>query len=267
MKIYISSDIEGTAGITHWDEATKAKDLYPEFAKLMTAEVVAACQGAISAGATEITVKDAHSSGRNITTSELPEMVRIIRGWSGHPYSMVQDIDETFDAIIMTGYHSGAGTGGHPLAHTMTGFAKQIRINGEVTSEFMLNRWASATYGVPTVFVSGDQALCDTVKGFDSQIQTVATMEGIGESTNSIMPGRACKEITGGVEKALGNIAKVNPATLPEHFDVEIVCATHEGAYAGSYYPGVSLKEPHLLSFQTNDFFEVMRMLKFVLRA
>jgi D-amino peptidase len=266
MKIYMSSDIEGTAGITHWDEARKGKDLYAEHVKLMTDEVVAACSGAIRAGATEITLKDAHGTGRNITTSALPDMVRIIRGWSGHPYAMIQDIDESYDALIMTGYHSGAGTGGHPLAHTMTGFAKQIRINGDVTSEFMLNRWATATYQVPTVFVSGDQALCDTVKALDSQIETVATMEGIGESTNSMMPGPACQKMLEGVEKALSHITSIKPATLPDHFDVEIVCATYEGSFSGSFYPGMSLKEPHVLSFQSNDIFEVMRMLKFILK-
>ncbi|MBL8708740.1 MAG: M55 family metallopeptidase, partial [Rhodospirillaceae bacterium] len=31
MKVYISSDIEGTAGITSWDEAEKAHADYKEF--------------------------------------------------------------------------------------------------------------------------------------------------------------------------------------------------------------------------------------------
>jgi len=45
MKIYISADIEGIAGITHWDEASKAKPEYQEFREEMTREVVARTVG------------------------------------------------------------------------------------------------------------------------------------------------------------------------------------------------------------------------------
>eukprot|EP01043_Picozoa_sp_COSAG02_P100472 COSAG02_NODE_36551_length_453_cov_0.864407_1_plen_71_part_01 len=65
-------DIEGVTGQTHGDEATKSHQDYPEFAQRMTAECVAACEGAIEAGATEIWVKDAHGSGRNILQEQLP---------------------------------------------------------------------------------------------------------------------------------------------------------------------------------------------------
>ena len=79
MKVYISVDIEGCAGITHWDEAEKNHADWQEFREQMTREAVAAIEGAKIAGATEILVKDAHSSGRNIIASQLPADVRLIR--------------------------------------------------------------------------------------------------------------------------------------------------------------------------------------------
>jgi len=91
MKVYISVDIEGCAGITHWDEAGKNHADWQEFREQMTKEAVAAIEGAKIAGATEILVKDAHSSGRNIIASMLPADVRLIRAWQGHPLCMVQD--------------------------------------------------------------------------------------------------------------------------------------------------------------------------------
>ncbi len=42
MKVYISVDIEGVAGITHWDEAEKTHRDYPEFREQMTREAIAA---------------------------------------------------------------------------------------------------------------------------------------------------------------------------------------------------------------------------------
>ena len=101
MKIYISADIEGITGVAHWDEATNDKPEFSEFQKQMTAEIKAACEGAFSAGATEIYVKDAHGTARNILASELPQEVKLIRGWSEHPFSMVQELDETFDTAMM----------------------------------------------------------------------------------------------------------------------------------------------------------------------
>ena len=105
MKVYISADIEGVCGSTHWDEADNNKKDYTEFQKQMTAEVAAACKGAMAAGAKEIVVQDAHGTGRNITAKDLPDSVKLIRGWSGSPYAMVQELDNTFDALMFIGYH------------------------------------------------------------------------------------------------------------------------------------------------------------------
>lgn len=92
MKVYISVDIEGVAGITHWDEAEKAHPDYPEFREQMTREAVAAIEGAQAAGAKEIWINDAHDSGRNLITSMLPADMHLIRSWAGHPLCMVQEL-------------------------------------------------------------------------------------------------------------------------------------------------------------------------------
>ena len=114
MKIFISSDMEGTAGIVHWDETEKGKDGYSHFSAQMSREVAAACEGANAAGAKEILIKDAHDSARNINPELLPENVRIFREWGRHPYSMMAGLDETFDGVFFTGYHSAAGMNTNP---------------------------------------------------------------------------------------------------------------------------------------------------------
>ena len=100
MKIFISADIEGVTGITDWAEADMAHADNAQFRERMTAEVMAACEGALQAGATEIVVKDAHWTGRNILAERLPRQARLLRGWSGHPYSMVQGLDRSFAAAL-----------------------------------------------------------------------------------------------------------------------------------------------------------------------
>ena len=50
VKLYLSADIEGTAGIDTWDETEIGKEKYAYFARQMTREVSAAVEGAELSG-------------------------------------------------------------------------------------------------------------------------------------------------------------------------------------------------------------------------
>ena len=119
MKLYLSADIEGTCGIVNWDETKLECEFSQHYRTQMSKEITAACDGATQSGVHEILVKDAHDSGRNINPNILPENVKILRGWTKDPLVMMAGIDESFDACIFTGYHSGATCNGNPLSHTM----------------------------------------------------------------------------------------------------------------------------------------------------
>src|SRR5262249_31474881 len=225
-------------GITVWDEADKTHPDYTQHREEMTREVLAACDGAIAAGAEQILIKDAHASGRNILQTDLPECARLIRGWSGHPFSMVQELDKSFDAAMFIGYHSKAGDETNPLAHTLTLRVMRMRINGEPVSEFVLYAYAAAYVGVPVVFVSADKQLCVDIKGYNPNIVTVATSEGKGPSTISLSPKASCARIAEGVEKALKGNLKKSMLKLPKKFALEIEYSNPVNAYKSSWYPG-----------------------------
>ncbi len=265
MKIYITADIEGITGATHWDETNKTHDNYGEFREQMTAEVAAACEGTLNAGATEILVRDAHWTARNIIPSKLPREVQIVREWSGHPFSMMQELDETFHAAMMIGYHSRAGSNASPLAHTMTGNVAHIKINERYASEFLINAHTAGLTGVPVVFVSGDAGICQEAKDFIPNLNTVAVMHGVGSSTVSIHPDLAVERIRAGVEAALkGNVSQCK-VQMPDHFSVEVAYKDHAMAYRKSFYPGVKLAGPHTVQFEADDYFEVLRFFSFCL--
>ena len=265
MKIYISVDIEGVAGIAHWDEASKSHADYPQFRDEMTREALAACQGAIDAGAAEILIKDAHDSGRNIQGEELPEIARLIHGWSGHPFSMVQELDSSFHAAVFIGYHSRAGAEGNPLAHTMSTNVGLLKINGQPTSEFMLHSYAAATFGVPVAFISGDERLCRDALGFNPGLKTLAVTKGVGNSTVSLAPRRARQLIRDGVAAALRGDLQRAKIELPSRFAVELAFNVPTRAYRASWYPGARSAGDNTISFEADNFLDVMRLLKFVL--
>ena len=160
MKVFISADIEGVAGITTADEANPHKAEIKYYQNQMTQEVVAACNGALQAGAKSLYVKDAHWLGTNIDPRALPKCARLVRGWTGHPYRMMAGLDDSSDGAVMVGYHARAGSGGNPLAHTLVGsLVAELRINQQPVSEFRINTMAATLEKVPVVFVSGDEAL------------------------------------------------------------------------------------------------------------
>ncbi|MGZ3650270.1 MAG: M55 family metallopeptidase [Bdellovibrionota bacterium] len=263
MKIYISADIEGVAGCTALAESDPNASEYPLFRRRMTAEVKAACDGAVAAGATEILVKDAHWFGRNIDASELPGCVRLIRGWSGHPYSMMQELTGDFAAVLFVGYHSAASSGGNPLSHTMSGIFAEIKINDQRASEFMINSYTAYGEGVPVAFLSGDEALCAEAKKFNENLVTVSTMKGVGDSTISLQPAVALERIQAGVESALRKRAQLRAQPLPGRFKVEIRYRSPATAFKCSHYPGAKLASDNTITFEAKEYFDVLRLLAF----
>ena len=264
MKVYISVDIEGITNVTNWDETELHHDAHEAAAKQMTAETLAACRGAIAAGATEIYIKDAHDSARNILTEDMPDEAVLIRGWTSMPASMVACLDETFDAAIFIGYHSGAYYNGNPLAHTMNCQNNYVKINGKYAAEFDMNTWTAAHYGVPVVFVSGDQQLCDHAKELVPAIGTVGVKYGIGDATFNMSASKACRLIEEGVAAALSNISAC-AIKEPEKYDVEINFRENTKAFRASFYPGVEQVDSKTVRYTANDAVEMMTTRMFIL--
>lgn len=263
MKFFITSDIEGTNGIVSWAEAEMDSEYYHAYARRMSEEVAAVCNGINEIiPECEILVKDAHNNGRNIDHEMLPENVSLNRGWSGHPYKMMNLLDKSYDAAMMTGYHSGGGYGGHPLAHTMSMRTPTLVINGRLGSEFLMNYYTSLYLGVPVILVSGDAGLCEHVKDIDSQIVTCSTSWGLGGSVTSEHPAVSRKKLQAAAREAIEGMGSVKQ-DLPKRFKVEMRYREHPEAYKSSFYPGCYLVDDHTIGYETEDYFEFLRMYTF----
>ena len=265
MKVYISADMEGITGVTHWDEVDHKKPaVYSQFQERMTKEVAAVCDGALEAGAKEIWVKDAHYSGRNILPEYLPKSVKLIRGWSGHPYSMVQELDDSFDGLRMVGYASRAGSGGNPLAHTLSGSKiERMILNNREASEFLLHGTVAAKYSVPLAFLSGDVGLCEEVAKVSPNTHTHATMLGVGDSTISMNPKESRVQIKEKVTASLNRNMTSCIWALPKRFEITIHYLKHAAAYRASYYPGAAVVNDKSVCFADQDYDNIMRFILF----
>lgn len=270
MKIFISADIEGTAGIVNWKE-TEPGDQYAYFASQMTGEVSAACNGALAAGVDEILVRDAHDSARNLNPAGLPRKARILRGWTGGLYTMMDGLDETFSAAAMTGYHTCAASNGNPLAHTMTLQVEKVTLNGMPCSEFMINAYIAAYNQVPVIFASGDAMLCDLARELCPAITTVATSVGVGGGSIGMHPEEAKDAIRAGMEQAVAHLKAQREAgqpsdcliPLPPYFELEVTYRDHKKAYTASFYPGTVQTGPKTVVYESSDYEDVLGFILF----
>jgi len=268
MKIYISADIEGITGISNWNETSLNHSEYHAFQMQMTKEVASAAKALHEAKVDEIVVRDAHDSARNLIHSELPDYVKLIRGWSGGVNDMMAHLDDTFDGCCFIGYHSPSRSGGNPLSHTLSTDLHHIKINGKVVSEFLLNAYWSQSHHVPVIFVSGDLALTRSIEEENPEIVTYSSFEGIGGSILSNHPNHSLDKISKKVEEAVRKLRadkKQFFLSMPRYFEVEVCFKKHKEAYSASFFPGATQMSMDKVLLKTDKFFEVARFLKFVL--
>ncbi len=259
LKVFISVDMEGITGVVNWEEVNRNGKDYDYFRRIMTKESNAAIEGAFAAGAKEIWVRDSHGSARNILPEMLNENVKLLRDWSGGFKSMMEGIDNSFDAVIFIGYHAKAGTPDAMLEHTMSGNITDISINGVSLPEAGLNALIAGNYDVPVVFAAGDLALCEQAKKLFGEVETVAVKRGIGNAALNLHPEAARKKIREGVKKALSNLKKYKPYKLKPPYKMIIKLKNEELVNEKSYYPGAKRTGDWELTFESNNLMEVIK--------
>ena len=264
-KLFLSADIEGTCGIADWKETELGDAQSVYFRAQMTKEVTAACEAAIALGVEDILVKDAHSSGRNIDPSVLPEKARILRSWTRDPQVMMAGLDSSFEGVLFTGYHSPAGSDGNPLAHTMNGGNVWVKINGVGASEFLINAYTANSLRVPVLFLAGDEALCAFADGLGWGIRTAAVSKGVGNASISVHPNVAQRMIRDKVTEAVADPPSIEKQYMPRRFDVEIRFKEHFLAHRGSFFPGAQKIGSHEVAFSAASWRDALVFLFFVL--
>jgi D-amino peptidase len=174
MKVLIAHDMEGISGVVDWRHTESGNPEYERFRRIMTAEVNAAIEGALQAGATDIVVADGHGGGRNVLIEQLNPTARVHCG-SPSPLSMVSGVDGGVAVAFFIGYHAASGTREAILAHTWScSRVLGLWLNGDAAGEIRLNAAVCGHFGVPVLLVTGDQAACAEAAALLPGVTTVA---------------------------------------------------------------------------------------------
>jgi D-amino peptidase len=226
VNLYVSADMEGTAGVCSWTQCDPANVTeYPYYRRLMSQEIAAAIAGARDAGATGVLVNDAHSAMRNVLWEELPDDVRVVSG-NRKPFSMAQGADPAFSAAFFTGYHAAIGERG-VLDHTYTGQTiYAVHVNGVRCSEALLNAGLLGLHGVPVALISGDRVAVEGARAHLPWIVGVVTKEPIGRyAADSLSPATVRAQLRAAARTAIERIGDAQPFTFaaPITLDIDLV--------------------------------------------
>ena len=262
MRVYISIDMEGVAGVVHEDQTNPAEPRhageYNRMRSLMTSEANAAIAGALDAGATRVLVNDSHWLMRNLLAEELHPSAELL---SGGPKlrSMVEGIELGFDAACFVGYHAMAGTRDAVIDHTYTGIVHQVRLNGRPVGELGINAALAARYGVPVAMVSGDHALAAEAKALlGESVEAVVVKHAVGRfAARSVSPGESCRRIREGVAAALRRTHAPLALEVPIRLEVEFALA--HMADMAELVPGSVRTGGRTLEYVHDDYWEVFR--------
>ncbi len=208
MKVYISVDMEGIAGISHPNPTGRGDSGYPAAVELMVGEANAAIEGALAGGADEILVNDSHGGMYNLRPADLHPAARVLQGQKA--WSMVAGAGPGtgFDVALFVGYHARAGHPTGTIAHTYSDRPTLSQLNGRPVGETGLNAAILGAWGIPVGLVAGDDALAGEVADWLPWAERVIVKTGSGgNAAASVHPTIARDLIRGGAERAVRRAA------------------------------------------------------------
>lgn len=157
MKVFISFDMEGVAGISDWSQCRGPGQPYEEGRRLLLGEVNAAIDGALAGGATEIVCNDSHGTMSNLDPAQLHGQASYVSG-RHKPLYMMQGLDAAADVVFMVGYHGSISGQGSVLSHTYNpAVISHVSLNGSRAGESGINALAALACQAPVGLITGDQ--------------------------------------------------------------------------------------------------------------
>ena len=258
LKIYVSVDMEGVAGVVTADQLGPGGFEYERFRHFMTNETLAAINAARGAGATEFVVSDSHGNGESLLIEEFPKDVRVVRSWPRHG-GMMAGLDASFDAALFVGYHASTTNMRGVRAHTFSSaHLTRVLLNGNAVTEGEFNAAFAGALGVPVIFASGDDAALEELKSRLGNIETAETKKDLSfHSAETLTPEASCEKIGAGVKAALVRLHEFKPYVIKTPVTLEISFKNYTPAQMISYLRSVQRVDSHTIRFIGKDMAEV----------
>lgn len=265
LKVYISVDMEGIAGVVTADQLTPAGFEYEKAREFMTGEALAAIAGARDAGATQIVVSDSHGNGQNLLIDRFPPDVTIIRSWP-RPLMMMEGIDSTFDAAVFIGYHASTTSPAGVRAHTISSaHLAAVELNGVAMPESGINAAIAGYFGVPVVAISGDNVAVSEAQSLIGGMEGAVVKRAISFHAAATMTPEAAQQLVRQKVKAgLQRRGSLKPYVVRPPVRLDVTFKNYTPAEMLTFLPSVQRTASHAIRFEGRDILQVSRFLEFI---
>jgi len=265
LKVYISVDMEGIAGVVTADQLRPDGFEYDRFREFMTAEALAAVRAAKESGATEILIADSHGNGENLLIDQFPADVRVIRSWP-RKLGMMAGIDSSFDAAIFIGYHASTNNPKGVRAHTFSSATlTRVALNGKIMTEGSWNAAIAGQFGVPVIMISGDDAAVAEVSEQIGNIEMAIVKNNLSfHSANTLTPQAAQQLISEKVKTALLRLNEFKPFKVSAPIQLEISFKHYQPPELLAYLRQVKRTDAHSIGYVVQDMVEASEFMEFV---
>ncbi len=215
MKIFISSDMEGTAGVVDWEQCRPGGADYPYYRELLQGEVNAAIEGARDGGAEAFLVNDSHGRMANLRPGDLPPGTRYLSG-RHKPMYMMQGLDASFDGVFFVSYHGSMSATRATLSHTYNPLAiSEVRLNGVPAGESGINALVALGHGVPVALITGDGTTAEELRPFSPGARAVVVKDSLNRfAADSLHPAEAREAIRDAAREAVRGLARAAPPRI-----------------------------------------------------
>lgn len=264
MKVYISSDMEGSTGVVCPSQVTFGNPEYEFGRRMQLHDTLAVVNAALKWGAGSVVVNDSHASMINLDISKFPDGAEII---SGTPkiLGMVEGVSGC-DVAFFIGYHAMAGTEKAILDHTYhSKVVYDLKVNGMKFGETALNSLFCGALGVPVGLVSGDTAVCLEAKSvLGPNLEMCELKDGVGRIAAITLPAETtARKLAESVKHALDKAAKGKCPLLniDGPYKMELTFHTAAQTDAAGLVPGSERVAGRTLVFNTSDVYELRRWL------
>ncbi len=254
MKVYLSSDMEGTAGVVDWSQCLGPGPEYQYYRRLLQDEVNAAIEGALEAGATEFLVNDSHSSMQNLRPDELLGNARYLSG-RHKPLYMMQGLDATFDAVFFVSYHGSMASEASTLSHTYNPRAiARVLLNGMEVGESGINALVAQGHGVPVVLITGDDTTAEEALRVSPGLHTAVVKHSVTRfAAESLHPTEAKALIRSAAAAAITGLAGASPPQIALPATLEILFQNGDFAEMATWVQGVERVDARTVQVSGDD--------------
>ena len=254
MKVFISFDMEGVAGIVDWSQCRAPGQPYEEGRRLLLGEVNAAIDGAMAGGATEIVCNDSHGTMNNLDPAALHGQASYVSG-RHKPLYMMQGLDAAADVVFMVGYHGSISGESSVLSHTYNpSVISHVSLNGVRVGESGINALVALAYGVPVGLITGDRQTAGEARPFLADAELVVVKESFTRfGASNLHPEMARAMITDGARRAVERVAGMKPPSISLPATLEVKVQTADMAEVASWVRGAERTGVRTVSIRGED--------------